>query len=227
MNEMLKDILSIGVGPLVSLVILWITIRNQNKSQKESLTLLKDQFEKTLEQKENTDSIFLKSKHKMDLISIMPYFRLEGEAQIKEKEKYLRFRLVLKNIGDGIALNVKVVHKSKIIEKLGVTVPQSVVAETSPESVIENNYIYSDVLSNNVIQKGEKTDFEIVLDTEDIYDYGELGVADQVFFYIQFQDLWLNEYTQKFYFDYGTKISGMKVNRVESFEPMLLNPEDL
>ncbi|PST30538.1 hypothetical protein [Enterocloster lavalensis] len=227
MNEMLKDILSIGVGPLVSLVILWITIRNQNKSQKESLTLLKDQFEKTLEQKENTDSIFLKSKHKMDLISIMPYFRLEGEAQIKEKEKYLRFRLVLKNIGNGIALNVKVVHKSKIIEKLGVTVPQSVVAETSPESVIENNYIYSDVLSNNVIQKGEKTDFEIVLDTEDIYDYGELGVADQVFFYIQFQDLWLNEYTQKFYFDYGTKISGMKVNRVESFEPMLLNPEDL
>ena len=118
-------------------------------------------------------------------------------------------------------------NKSKIIEKLGVTVPQSVVAETSPESVIENNYIYSDVLSNNVIQKGEKTDFEIVLDTEDIYDYGELGVADQVFFYIQFQDLWLNEYTQKFYFDYGTKISGMKVNRVESFEPMLLNPEDL
>ena len=227
MNEMLKDILSIGVGPLVSLVILWITIRNQNKSQKESLTLLKDQFEKTLEQKENTDSIFLKSKHKMDLISIMPYFRLEGEAQIKEKEKYLRFRLVLKNIGNGIALNVKVVHKSKIIEKLGVTVPQSVVAETSPESVIENNFIYSDVLSNNVIQKGEKTDFEIVLDTEDIYDYGELGVADQVFFYIQFQDLWLNEYTQKFYFDYGTKISGMKVNRVESFEPMLLNPEDL
>ena len=227
MNEMLKDILSIGVGPLVSLVILWITIRNQNKSQKESLTILKDQFEKTLEQKENTDSIFLKSKHKMDLISIMPYFRLEGEAQIKEKEKYLRFRLVLKNIGNGIALNVKVVHKSKIIEKLGVTVPQSVVAETSPESVIENNYIYSDVLSNNVIQKGEKTDFEIVLDTEDIYDYGELGVADQVFFYIQFQDLWLNEYTQKFYFDYGTKISGMKVNRVESFEPMLLNPEDL
>ena len=227
MNEMLKDILSIGVGPLVSLVILWITIRNQNKSQKESLTLLKDQFEKTLEQKENTDSIFLKSKHKMDLISIMPYFRLEGEAQIKEKEKYLRFRLVLKNIGNGIALNVKVVHKSKIIEKLGVTVPQSVVAETSPESVIENNYIYSDVLSNNVIQKGEKTDFEIVLDTEDIYDYGELGVADQVFFYIQFQDLWLNEYTQKFYFDYGTKISGMKVNRVESFEPMLLNPEEL
>ena len=227
MNEMLKDILSIGVGPLVSLVILWITIRNQNKSQKESLTLLKDQFEKTLEQKENTDSIFLKSKHKMDLISIMPYFRLEGEAQIKEKEKYLRFRLVLKNIGNGIALNVKVVHKSKIIEKLGVTVPQSVVAETSPESVIENNYIYSDVLSNNVIQKGEKTDFEIVLDTEDIYDYGELGVADQVFFYIQFQDLWLNEYTQKFYFDYGTKISGMKVNRVESFEPMLLNPDDL
>ena len=185
MNEMLKDILSIGVGPLVSLVILWITIRNQNKSQKESLTLLKDQFEKTLEQKENTDSIFLKSKHKMDLISIMPYFRLEGEAQIKEKEKYLRFRLVLKNIGNGIALNVKVVHKSKIIEKLGVTVPQSVVAETSPESVIENNYIYSDVLSNNVIQKGEKTDFEIVLDTEDIYDYGELGVADQVFFDIK------------------------------------------
>lgn len=218
-------ILEIGIGPLVSFIIMWITFIFQSRKSKQQLKCQKDQFETTLK---NQKTEFAKSydaqeKHYLEnqkmmqehhRLSIMPYLILE-KVEINSRNGYNVFNIFLKNIGNNIATSISVECEKG-----------SNIVKTYNLGESKKEYAYSGYLFDNILQINSFGNFEITLTCSPngitknaISAFNNLGNLE---FSVTFFDIQMNKYSQSFFFQYNIADKSYPIGRQETHPPKLL-----
>ncbi len=203
--ENISLIVSVVVPVVIMFVTLVVQIRlnktnliNENKSHREKLEAYKKYYESQL-------SIISESAR----ASRMPFLWLDDKSfsSVIENEQ-TRIRIHFENIGNGLATNIKVEHKTypeygSFIEHVCVCKPR----KTTEGTIF---YIYTDYLFQNALKPGCRSGFEISRIEVKSNEYKNkeskwLEGPCKVEFYITFNDIYGVNYRQQFGFTHDKK----------------------
>jgi len=206
-----------------------LTLKSLKKQHKENIKLQKLQFEKEMEITVSNHNKLNKINEERSRIAIMPYFKLIDDIQITRQNDSLVFPLVIKNVGSGTAVEVRIVfdkHKHNSNDYPFIS--------NGPDII--RLYYYSNYLFDNIVQENDKTPFEFILGIKDIKTGRDINyleemdnektlyyLLDEVSFSIRFRDVKQNLYEQSFWFQYGLKLYPDKAIRVETYPPKLIS----
>lgn len=219
------EIISMVLSPLVSFIVMCITLIFQNKKSKQQLKQQKEQFETTLNnQKEEFEKSYdAQEKHysenqkmmqEQHRLSIMPYLILE-KIEINNRDGNAVFDISLKNIGNNIATSISVKCKK-----------DSTIVKTYNLYEAKREYFYSDFLFDNILQINFSGNFGVTLlcspigiTTNAISTFKNIGELE---FTVTFFDIQMNKYSQSFFFQYNIANKKYPIGRQETYPPKLL-----
>ena len=206
-------IFEIGLMPIVSFIIMCITLFVQKMLNKLSLKEQRMEFKKSFEAQEKhylENQKIIKEQHRL---SIMPYLIME-DIKIKNRDDNTVFYITLKNIGNNIATNISVnlLKESPSIQiyKFGKA---------------KKEYAYSDFLFDNILQVNSSGSFGVTficdpngIATDCKSTFKNVGELE---FTVTFYDIQLDKYTQSFFFQYNVANSAYPIGRQETYPPTL------
>ncbi|MCL2843586.1 MAG: hypothetical protein FWE28_09080 [Oscillospiraceae bacterium] len=155
---------NIIVIPIVIPIFLMVcTLLVQMKIHKRSMKLQKEQFQKSLDTTIANHNKLTEMSEEQNRIAIMPYFQLADELPIeprKPENKFLDFLLTIKNVGNGIATEVCVIHNE---HKLAIGRFVHVSDGVHNGIRVKQFYRYALPPINSIIQKNDKAGFSFAL----------------------------------------------------------------
>lgn len=201
------------IGPIVSLIIMFITLWFEKVHNKNDLEEQRKNFKKSLEIQESHYTETQKATLDQHRISIMPYLILEN-VEIGNRLGNSVFNITLKNIGNNIATSVCVVCCNK---------PNTIHIDKLYSA--KKEYIYTGFLFDNILQTNATGNFEIMLicdETGIIPEHVDTfkGIGS-LKFTINFCDIQMNKYTQSFFFQYNILENKYPIGRQETYQPIL------
>lgn len=176
---------------VMSLLTIIATNANASRINRNNMKLQKEQFEKSMNEQSrqfklelDNQNISTKQNLKMgnrfNRISIMPYFILCDEKRIINKGEKLEFELEFVNKGNGTSIETYLRSDNLCIFE---------------EKAYKLLYYQQKPLSLWVVEKGEKTSVRIA--TNKI-----ISSAQKVVFTLEFKDMMMRKYEQRFRFFY-------------------------
>lgn len=208
------NVTEIAIGPIISIIIMIITLIFEKKHNKINLDKQQKNFEKSLKTQEAHYQETKKIAQEQQRIEIMPYLILD-KVEIGERLENSVFDITLKNIGNNIATSVSVVYEEN----------QHIIYTYKLYNA-KKEFIYNGYLSDNILQINSSGTFETMLicDTTGIAEdsikiFKENGKIE---FSVTFCDIQMNKYSQSFSFYYNTINKKYPITRQETYPPVLI-----
>jgi hypothetical protein len=217
-NQALMSGLMVIGSNFVPILIMICTFRFQKKRYQEEFRIREKEFQDTIERNEKYHQESMSIQEENNRISQIPYLLLNRDFKIGTRKENYIFPLEIKNIGNGIALDIKIKWEEDRQGDRCQGLPY--VYQRQISEYIEY-YRYSDFLSTNVLQINAQASFELLLDicNEEMLLREKGMVSSEVCFTIAYKDAYYNEYEQKYMFQYST---GIGIGRVETYVPQLM-----
>lgn len=192
------DFVCLIFSTIIPIIIMVFTLRSEKKTAKQALFEQEKQYEDSKKIAELQHKEQLEAQNEINRIAIMPYFIIE-DVNAKVENAKLKFSIILKNIGNGIAINLT----TKYIESnsgLLCVVCETKLATyfcTAPFDVYNANARTGDKCELEISQ-------ELIGKDENNYDYFRLD--------IKYTDMKQKQYQQTFaiYFD-ACDLSNIKI----------------
>ena len=213
-NIPLVNGISLIIAIVIPLVVMSCTLHSQSKQYKAEMKARDSQFVNYLKQSAKNHNESLQAKANSDRIAQLPFLSLGQVVHEGKRNGHKTFSFEIENLGNGVALDISV--ETEAGNQGWPIVYKNSLASHSKE------YLYTDVLSSNVLPIYSKAKFEILLMCFDNgNEESQEGVvfSERVYFSIKYKDAFLNDYKQQYKFEYGT---GSGVGIIESGLPELI-----
>lgn len=215
------NLVGIILSPIISMLILFITLNNEKKNMNEQLEKQKKQHYQNLKAMEKKHKQSLKQQREINRIEAMPYLILYKEnvqlttKKVNDKE-ILYFELTFVNKGNGTAIELKEKYIEKSEYTLGLMC-KTQVAEYGCCCPLENE--------TSVVKSDGKCEFEIYQNIDTTKNMKRNN--DIVEFTILYKDMYFNKYEQVFKIIFGEINSNKKIEitRVATNSPILIDDE--
>lgn len=213
------DAISLIISIVIPILVMICTLCSQKKSAERERKLNEEQFKETLMVNDKCHNESMQLQKDNNRVSQLPFLFLNQDFIIGNREGRFIFPLEITNLGNGVALDIKVKYKTEN-HRLPYVYKEQLYQR-------EEYYRYTGFLFTNVLPVNSKASFELLLD---IYENGkEVLQKDKIMsgtvcFSITYKDTYYNEYEQEYMFQYA---SGIGVGRVETYLPRLIKENDV